>query len=302
MFIGLTDYDWYTTLMSKNIDEVNFWRPSGASFAALQPNELFLFKLKKPYYAIVGGGFFISFSQVPIDLAWKAFGEKNGASNYSDFASRIIRYREKNHIDAGLPYIGCIILTQPFFFNQSEWIHPPQEWPTNVVSGMSLDPTRGDGLRVYREVMDRLSSRRLNLETFSDGNRYTEGIVKQRIGQGAFRILVTDAYQRRCSVSGEKTLPVLQAAHIKPFSQNGTHEINNGILLRSDIHTLFDDGYLTITKDYTIEVSQRLHDDYGNGKDYFKYHGKKLLAMPQIKNQAPSPEYLNWHNEHVYLG
>jgi putative restriction endonuclease len=40
--------------------------------------------------------------------------------------------------------------------------------------------------------------------------------VQPRLGQGAFRLLVTDAYQRRCAVTGERTLPVLDAAHIRP--------------------------------------------------------------------------------------
>jgi putative restriction endonuclease len=80
------------------------------------------------------------------------------------------------------------------------------------------------------------------------------------------------------------------------------HDVTNGILLRSDLHTLFDDGYLTITKDLILEVSHRLHEDYGNGKDYYKYHGAKLLITPDNKLQTPSLELLAWHNEHVYLG
>ena len=69
-----------------------------------------------------------------------------------------------------------------------------------------------------------------------------KAIAKHRLGQGAFRIVVTDMYQRRCAISGEKTLPVLEAAHVKPFSMNGENAPENGVLLRSDIHTLFDAG------------------------------------------------------------
>ena len=135
-----------------------------------------------------------------------------------------------------------------------------------------------------------------------EGQRYTEYTTKHRLGQGAFRVLVTEAYERRCSITGEKTLPVLEAAHIKPYSENGPHSVRNGILLKSDFHTLFDDGYITITKDHRIEVSNRLHNDYGNGKDYYRYHGKPLLILPGQESQVPSREYLEWHNEHVYLG
>ncbi|WP_162470581.1 HNH endonuclease [Desulfosporosinus orientis] len=61
--------------------------------------------------------------------------------------------------------------------------------------------------------------------------------------------MVTEAYYRRCAITGEKTLPVLEAAHIKPYSLEGSHETNNGLLLRKDLHTLFDRGYITITED-----------------------------------------------------
>jgi len=53
---------------------------------------------------------------------------------------------------------------------------------------------------------------------------------------------VTDAYTRRCAITGEKTLPALQAGHIRPHAKSGPHEIRNGLLLRSDLHNLFDLG------------------------------------------------------------
>ena len=74
-------------------------------------------------------------------------------------------------------------------------------------------------------------------------NRYGEPtLVLPRLGQGSFRIMVADAYERRCAITHEKTLPALEAAHIKPFSASGPHHMGNGILLRSDIHKLFDSG------------------------------------------------------------
>ena len=127
-------------------------------------------------------------------------------------------------------------------------------------------------------------------------------MTKHRLGQGAFRVVVTDAHNRRCAITGEKILPVLEAAHIKPFSKDGPNDVNNGLLLKSDFHTLFDEGYITIDQDYSVDVSKRLHEDYGNGKDYYKYHGQRLLILPDKTVQLPSKEYLEWHNENVFLG
>ena len=70
--------------------------------------------------------------------------------------------------------------------------------------------------------------------------RYGEPtLVRPRLGQGAFRVLVTDNYHRMCAVTRERTLPALEAAHIRPFAEGGEHEASNGVLLRRDLHSLF---------------------------------------------------------------
>lgn len=51
-------------------------------------------------------------------------------------------------------------------------------------------------------------------------------------------------------------------------------------MLRQDIHTLFDRGYITIKEDNVIEVSRRIKEDYGNGKEYYAFHGKPLSNIP----------------------
>jgi putative restriction endonuclease len=125
-------------------------------------------------------------------------------------------------------------------------------------------------------------------------------LTRPRLGQGAFRVLVTEAYERRCAVTGEKTLPVLYAAHIKSYGQNGPHEVRNGLLLREDLHILFDRGYLTVTEDHHVEVSNWIKEDYGNEREYYAMHGKKLLILPGREEDRPAQEYLRWHNENVY--
>jgi putative restriction endonuclease len=89
--------------------------------------------------------------------------------------------------------------------------------------------------------------------------------MRPRLGQGTFRVLVTDAYDRRCALTNEKVLPVLEAAHIRSYAEDGPHRVDNGILLRSDLHILFDRGYLTVTPSLRVEVSRRIHDEF-NGR------------------------------------
>ena len=309
IYVGVTDSNWYYLLKELKCDEVNFWRPSGkTNFKAINPNDMFLFKLRSPYNYIVGGGFFVRYSILPLFLAWDAFGEKNGATSLEELNKSIKRYRSNTSIPDYNYNIGCIILNNPFFFDESNWIPIPRDWSPNIVQGKTYDTDTEIGHQLYQQVTERLHliSGEHGTATDEEPSDYRiygkEQIIRPRLGQGAFRIVVTEAYSRKCSITGERTLPVLDAAHIVPFSQKGPSITQNGILLRTDIHALFDKGYLTITDDLKVEVSRRLKEDYGNGKIYYPYHGKSLANLPLNKSDMPAKEFLQWHNQNIYLG
>jgi putative restriction endonuclease len=102
-------------------------------------------------------------------------------------------------------------------------------------------------------------------------------------------------------VTKERTLPVLEAAHIRPYAEGGEHRVDNGLLLRRDLHTLFDRGYITVTPELKLEVSKRLREDFANGRDYYALQGRELwLPMPTAGR--PRAEFLAWHNDTRYLG
>ena len=303
IYVGVTDKNWFEIVKEEGCVEVNFWKPGTANFKAIKQNDMFLFKLHAPDNYIVGGGFFVMFSILPTYLAGAACGIKNGTRSLKELNERILKYRARNKITGENLHIGCIILTEPFYFEREDWIPVPADWKNSIVQGKTYDTDSFIGKKLYYDVLERIGNRTVNaVDTGEDLPRYSESMTKHRIGQGAFRISVTDAYQRRCAITGEKTLPVLQAAHIKPVAEKGPYKVSNGILLKSDFHTLYDEGYITITTDYRVDVSKRLHDDYGNGKDYYKYHGQRLLILPDSVEKLPAKEYLEWHNEHVFMG
>jgi putative restriction endonuclease len=307
MYVGITDYDWFKTLKQANCDEVNFWKPGGrTNFKALAEGDIFLFKLHSPKDYIVGGGLFLKFSVLPSSLAWEAFGIANGARSLIELNNRIYKYKKTNRLSDPDPEIGCIILSMPFYFDEQDWIPVPHDWNRNIVQGKTYSTGEMTGLALYKQVQDKLGILRVGYSVVKEDtseNRYgKEQIIRPRIGQGAFKVLITYAYQRRCAITGERTLPVLEAAHIKPYSLDGPHEINNGMLLRKDFNTLFDRGYITVDKNLTVEVSRRIKEDFGNGKEYYAHHGSKLIILPERKEQLPDPCFLEWHNENVYLG
>jgi hypothetical protein len=86
---------------------------------------------------------------------------------------------------------------------------------------------------------------------------------------------------------------------IQPYAKHGPHDVSNGVLLRADLHRLFDQGYVTITPEYRLEVSPRLKEDYRNGRSYYPLHGASV-SIPTAAGDAPSVDFLRWHNERVY--
>jgi putative restriction endonuclease len=306
IWVGVTDKGWYQHLARVVPDEVNFWQPSGSrSFRALQPGEPFLFKLHSPDNFIVGGGYFVRHSPLPASLAWEAFGIKNGVTSFDDLVARIRRYRQG---EAALdPMIGCNVLAEPFFLSEREWVPIPQSWAANIVQGKTYDSDSIDGARLWESVRNAASAgdarQAMPPDSQLDAPRFgTEYLTRGRLGQGSFRVLVTDAYARRCAISGEKTLPVLEAAHIMPYARNGPHAVRNGLLLRSDLHKLFDLGYVTVTPNLRVQVSSRLRAEWENGRDYYAFHGRELACRPLETAKMPATSFLSWHNENTFKG
>ncbi len=311
-YLGVTDNNWYKYLSNINPEDINFWQPSGTvNFKVLQAGSPFLFKLKSPINVIGGIGFFSSHTFLPMSIAWDTFRNRNGCSTYDEFSRMILNYRnDKQNIN---PTIGCIVLTNPIFFKQEDWIETPVNWGKSIVQGKSYHTEDIIGKSIWQQVEKLLenylnkSSAEKNASQFIFDEPLSPAygnpiLTKVRLGQGAFRVLVTDAYSRKCSITGEKTLPVLEAAHIKPYAELGPHSVSNGILLRSDMHKLFDGGYLTITNDLKVEVSSRIKEEFQNGKEYYKYHGSNLFILPNKKIDMPNENYIDWHNTNIFRG
>ncbi|MFI5219593.1 MAG: HNH endonuclease [Bacteroidia bacterium] len=306
-FIGVTDTEWFKYLTQINPEDVNFWQPGGkASFKVIGRGAPFLFKLKSPLNAIGGVGFFSTHSILPISMAWEIFGNRNGAAKAEEFYNNILRLRHSSSALSENPNIGCIVLTNPVFFKKEDWVATPPDWGQSIVQGKSYSTEEVIGNNIWKQVEANLFKYGLNNKAEEVKNQlileepeaqYGKSILtKVRLGQGAFRVLVTDAYTRKCTISGERTLPVLEAAHIKPYAEAGPHFISNGLLLRSDIHKLFDTGYITITKDLKVEVSRKIKEEYENGRDYYKFHGNSLINIPSRSIDKPSHEFIEWHN------
>jgi putative restriction endonuclease len=242
-------------------------------------------------------------SNLPISLAWEAFGIKNGTRSLQEMRLRVGKYRQQPQNLQQDYTIGCRVVTQPIFFSEPLWLPQPKSFGRSIVVGKIYSTEDREGSELWEQMMDRGSAAIVSTKGFAEPkSRYGEPtLVTPRLGQGAFRISVTDAYGRACAISGGKVLPALDAAHIRPYALGGDHEVSNGLLLRRDIHSVFDAGYVTIDEKHRFVVSDRVKTDFNNGNEYRRLHGS-ILTPPTAEKSWPAPDALRWHNENIFLG
>ncbi len=311
-FIALTDRAWFDFLSSRTgpdhrLDEVNFWSPSSKSpLKNLPAGTPFFFRLKSPLNVVAGYGFYAHFTILGLDQAWEWFGIKNGDPDEVRFLRRIGDYRKVDLLDPSSPRerLGCTVLRDARFWPRERWIPWTQGWSPQIVRGK----TEKDPIRVSRllgEIQyDHQTTPEELTEAFTpldvDERTLRVARTKPREGQGTFRTRLLDAYGRRCAVTGEHTEIVLEAAHIQPYLGPRSNHVQNGILLTREFHTLFDQGYVTVTPDYEIRVSPRLRTEWDNGRRYYPFDGERLQHVPNSVAERPSAEVLEWHGKHRF--
>ncbi len=301
MFVGVTDARWYRHLAARpEITEVNFWSPGNIVFRVLAPGEPFAFKTHFPDNRIVGGGFFDGFVSLPISDAWRIFGPANGVDSPEELRGQIGRYRKAALVPLDDPEIGCVMLSDVTFFEDLATPPTPTDWSSNIVRGKAYDAADPQAESIVEALLRRDLLTSLQLPSAVPGGVFgPPRLVAGRLGQRPFQALVLDAYKRRCAVTGEKIRPVLQAAHIKPVASGGENRLDNGLLLRSDVHTLFDSGYLGLTRDHKLLVSPRIRSEFSNGEEFYGRAGSPI-GLPDRRADRPNREFLEWHADTVF--
>lgn len=122
-----------------------------------------------------------------------------------------------------------------------------------------------------------------------DSRAFTRRVIATRRGQPQFRTALLEAYGGTCAVTGCTAVDALEAAHILPYRGEHTNDVRNGLLLRADVHTLFDCFLLTVGEDTTVRFTPQL-----TGRGYDEYQGQPL-RIPKDDMCAPSAAALDHH-------
>ena len=307
-YVGVTDDEWYRFLADRpeiSEAEVNFWRPGGGrQFRALTPGEPFFFKTHAPHNRVVGGGFYSGFAALRASEAWQMFGEANGAATLEQMRARIAHYRREPIGPRDDPEIGCVFVRDVTFFPEDMSYDPPPGFAANIVQGKGYDLADRHVAGYFGDLMQLVLGRAVEID-FSQPWHHSGPVfgdprlTPYRLAQRSFQAVVLSAYHGHCAITGTKIRPVLQAAHIRPVANGGENRLDNGLLLRSDVHTMFDRGYIGVDPSHRLVVSQRLREDFGNGEQFYAKAGR-VIALPDRKADRPHREFLEWHLDTIF--
>lgn len=288
--IAPTDIGWFTHLRrEKIVNDINFWTPTPWNVKMNKGDRLY-FMLKSPIRRIGGGGYFQSYQNMTVEQAWDRYGIKNGFDTREDFVDSLTKHRSKNTSNKNRlneeSLIGCIILEHVVFLDDDKLIELESEskivFQKQIVTTKQYDDKEDDLLdRIFRDGGTRTDNEFSLVDPDIEKDKVS-ALVTKRFGQGKFRADISEIYLNRCCVTGEETPELLEAAHIQPYKSDSSNNKKNGLLLRVDIHKLFDKGLMYIDEKYTIHISPFVKSD-----NYRLLEGQKI-SLPNNVNDYPS--------------
>lgn len=296
-----TDPNWLASLAKNGVtDNVNFWRKDKRKLNLLEGASLF-FK-KRGTQEIVGRGIFREMKMSTLQQAWEEFGKGNGADTFEEFTERAA---EVIHIDS--EDVCCIILDRlEFLSDEDTYTVPESFFAKNILASKFVEeqeqPKLFELFEPFTHVSDKKHEKLISIEKGISEEEFSTKNLKEgkervlrslaiRRGQKGFRDKLLRAYSSRCAVTGTSVADVLEAAHIIPYSGKETNHTQNGILLRADIHTLFDLGLAFIADDYSFHlVTESLRREYPG------LNGKRI-NLPELEEHHPSLDALAHHRK-----
>jgi len=294
-YIVVTDKKWFDFLNSNGINNnVNFWRKDTRT-PKVDSKQYVFFKIKGEKH-IAGRGRFNRFLVLnrtdAIEHAKKGNNGFDTSGNkelkISNVVSKIVNDNDR---------LGCLVLDDLEFLNQRDYYKISEElFHPQTQQGKYVDEIEiAELLNLFtQQFSDEINAKIPEIEAedefdpsnLEDKRHYSLKTLVLRRGQKKFRNQLLNLYQNQCAVTNTKVIDVLEAAHISPYSGKASNVPQNGIILRADIHALFDLNLIKFTENYEIDVSEKLKNSI-----YWQYNSKTLF-LPILRANRPSKKAL----------
>lgn len=273
--ISPTDNLWFNFLKSNAFNSyVNFWTPTPWNVKGLKEGDRLYFMLKKPIRKIGGFGEFVSYKNMTAEDIWDEFGFRNGCSSKENLFKTLDNYIHRNSKSGKQENLhGCIILKNCEFWDSEKYVEF-DGFPNQVVT-----------IKYFFDQDPFIISENF-YSLIAEPREDYKIEMSSRKGQGSFKGKILKAYRNTCSVTGENIPEILEAAHIQSYKNIDSNHVQNGILLRVDIHRLFDNHLLCVGEDYKVKISSLLKDTI-----YWQYNGV-VISLPSVEALHPSKEAL----------
>lgn len=198
LWVANTDRRWFDFLRQAGLEEVNFWSPSPSPpSSAIAVGTPWIFRLKKPDYALAGFGYFARFEQLSARLAWDRFGQGNGFASFEEFLDQVVRLRRllrTSYPDRDTK-IGCTTLVGACFLEEDRWLAPVPGFEPNVVRGKGyyVNSSEGDAISEWLAQQQAAAALPESVAALPVAG-YREALTRVRLGQYGFQALVRSAY------------------------------------------------------------------------------------------------------------
>ena len=288
--IAPTDLNWFEFLKDENSSrEINFWTPTPWGVEGLKEGDRLYFMLKAPIRRIGGYGVFVRYADMTASEAWSTYGRGNGVATLEELVKKVSSFAERRSSHFSLkdnPLIGCIELKDSVLLDLDEYVDPAEcshSFPKQVVKLKYFHEKDGFAERIG------IGEATTNFSLLTGPSEQKFIKQKDRKGQSAFRQQTLKNYGYRCCISGETVVELLEAAHIQPYIDKRSNHPQNGLCLRVDLHRLFDEGLISISKKNTVMISKKLA-----GSSYEGLNGRSV-SLPANPIDHPAPVVLDLH-------
>lgn len=300
-------YNWYQVIKSNFISNgssiTNCWYTSEQNSHSsdvdlnLAPGAMTLFLVEKDgTQFIVGGGFFLNHVQMDIRSCWYQYGVGSGYITFESFMKRAVECKADLN-----QTLSCYLSIGSFIFIKKDLLDVPAGFQFDFNGKNHIEIDVNDPIGMYLQNV--VSQRRLSLvDSATDFGSWPGIYRKATIHKSAektaqFKTQLLSIYNYSCAVTGCSTIPALSLAHIKNMYDDRYLGVDNGLILRSDLHHLFSKGVITFfyegDDEIVVKLSHRMKMDLD--PEYSKLEGR-CLRLPKNKEFWPNKEYLKWHN------